>query len=661
MSQPMEHKEKPFPELKRDHIIPFSWGVRRGSINLYESFTLEGVKYSLYDTVCLRHNGQAGIGKLIRILEIDNHEKKVEVVWFFKPREIASFLGDVEPLKQELFLACGEGKGLSNVNPLEAIIGKCDMVCSSKDQRNPQPTEKELESADFLFYRTFDVGSRKVLENFPSSIAGIKVDHFFNKRSSDTLGDGSECKEPLKAESPKCDIRLGAPGCTSSTSSRQIKSSIRDRPHARDNIKRSVQFLPASPSDIGPAKKRKLLPFSGNRSDDALFNPPTTASGEEKHVKLSCIENTDLSARKSSYLETREFTGKGPVNKKHVGTGISHKFSEVRNRTDDALPNPPTTASGEEKHVKLSCIENTDLSARKSSYSEISEFTGKEPVNEQHVGTVISQKFSEVRNRTDDALPNPPTTASGEDKNVKPSFRKNTDLSTRKSSYSKTSEFTGKGPVNKQQVSMSISSKFSEVTRRPGMDASKWLKLEVWAAERLNEANDKGTLLVLENLEPSFAASEVEDIVWHVFKENVKAKMVQSTAFSSLRSGQALVIFKTKEAADNVMFELLNGCLVLGDGRPIVGRRKIIRKVGVAERFAGHLSIDRGRSYKQREEMRNAVSTSHFSQDNTIEFEMAIQWRELEEKTRIWWAALQEQQGKEIEPLMKQMKIQSPE
>lgn len=33
---------------------------------------------------------------------------------------------------------------------------------------------------------------------------------------------------------------------------------------------------------------------------------------------------------------------------------------------------------------------------------------------------------------------------------------------------------------------------------------------QVWAEERLNEANTKGTLLVLENLDPSFAASEVE-------------------------------------------------------------------------------------------------------------------------------------------------------
>lgn len=118
MSQPVEHDEKTFPETKREHVVPFSWGVRRGSINLYDSFTLEGVKYSLYDTVCLRRNDQIDIGKLIRILEIDNREKKVEVVWFFKPRDIARFLGDVKPLDRELFLACGEGRGLSNVNPL---------------------------------------------------------------------------------------------------------------------------------------------------------------------------------------------------------------------------------------------------------------------------------------------------------------------------------------------------------------------------------------------------------------------------------------------------------------------------------------------------------------------------------------------------------------
>lgn len=118
MSRPKEHNEKPLPEPEGDKNIPFSWGVRKGTINLYESFTLEGIEYFLYDTVCLRRNDQVDIGKLVKILEMENHEKKVEVVWFFRPMDIVNCLGDVKPLEGEIFIACGEGKGLSNINPL---------------------------------------------------------------------------------------------------------------------------------------------------------------------------------------------------------------------------------------------------------------------------------------------------------------------------------------------------------------------------------------------------------------------------------------------------------------------------------------------------------------------------------------------------------------
>lgn len=114
----IEHKEQPLPEPQGDANVPFSWGVRKGSINLYESFTLQGVEYFLYDIVCIRRDDQIDIGKLVKILEMENHEKKVEVVWFFRPMEIVNCLGDVKPLQGEIFLACGEGKGLSNVNPL---------------------------------------------------------------------------------------------------------------------------------------------------------------------------------------------------------------------------------------------------------------------------------------------------------------------------------------------------------------------------------------------------------------------------------------------------------------------------------------------------------------------------------------------------------------
>lgn len=38
---------------------------------------------------------------------------------------------------------------------------------------------------------------------------------------------------------------------------------------------------------------------------------------------------------------------------------------------------------------------------------------------------------------------------------------------------------------------------------------------QVWEDGRLNEANEKGTLVILENFDPSFAASEVE--VLHLY------------------------------------------------------------------------------------------------------------------------------------------------
>lgn len=120
MFQPEERKEKSLQEPRGDEEIQFSWGLRKGSITLYESFTLDGTKYSLYDCVYLWRIGQdePDIGKLVRIWETENQEKKVEVVWFFRATEIAQWLGDIKPHRREIFLACGHGKGLSNLEPL---------------------------------------------------------------------------------------------------------------------------------------------------------------------------------------------------------------------------------------------------------------------------------------------------------------------------------------------------------------------------------------------------------------------------------------------------------------------------------------------------------------------------------------------------------------
>ena len=53
-------------------------------------------------------------------------------------------------------------------------MGKCNVVCTSKDERNPHASKTELKWADYFFYRTVDVEKCVISEKFNDEIAGIK-------------------------------------------------------------------------------------------------------------------------------------------------------------------------------------------------------------------------------------------------------------------------------------------------------------------------------------------------------------------------------------------------------------------------------------------------------------------------------------------------------
>lgn len=102
----------------------FKWGNKKvgqnNKVQLYKSFTYGSVEYFLYDCVYFYQTGdfETSIGKLVRIYETSDHEKKVRVVWFLRPVDIRNFLGGYQPHWNELFLACGEGTGVTNINLL---------------------------------------------------------------------------------------------------------------------------------------------------------------------------------------------------------------------------------------------------------------------------------------------------------------------------------------------------------------------------------------------------------------------------------------------------------------------------------------------------------------------------------------------------------------
>ncbi|PHT55568.1 hypothetical protein CQW23_04054 [Capsicum baccatum] len=198
-----------------------------------------------------------------------------------------------------------------------------------------------------------------------------------------------------------------------------------------------------------------------------------------------------------------------------------------------------------------------------------------------------------------------------------------------------------------------------------GMIKEVKLVLKPWN-ERLLLAQEGETLVLLENLDPSYASAEVEqqwwrsekglpqptqrsrvrpwDIVWHALGQKVSAKMVQHNTFSNPLNGKAFVIFKSSEAAETAIFELKRRCLMLGDGRPVVARRGTIQEPMESRDFPGHLSIGKLKFQKLEEMM------------NTVEHGLAVEWRVLQEKSSLWWKALHQQQAAEIEHLRSKLK-----
>uniref|UniRef100_A0A2C9W6M1 Uncharacterized protein n=1 Tax=Manihot esculenta TaxID=3983 RepID=A0A2C9W6M1_MANES len=89
--------------------------------------------------------------------------------------------------------------------------------------------------------------------------------------------------------------------------------------------------------------------------------------------------------------------------------------------------------------------------------------------------------------------------------------------------------------------------------------------------------------------------------------------------------------------------------------RPLVGSIATLSFPGKPSTFFGHIYIDKLRLQMQRE-MKEAVSTSHCSQPNTIEYDMAMDWCLLQERTDLEWKHLYKQQGQELRKLKANLK-----
>ncbi|XP_021275884.1 protein ANTI-SILENCING 1 isoform X2 [Herrania umbratica] len=705
-------------EVDEVENLEFKWGKKRGiggrkkDVQFYESFTYDGLEYNLYDNVYLHKEGEPlpYLGKLIKIWENPDKSKKVKVLWFFQPFEISNFLVFELTHSNEVFLASGEGVGLANVNPLEAISGKCNIVCISKDSRNPKPSNEELQMADFVFYRTFDVGQYFISDKIGDKIAGIDVKFIFNQEGSGkpcsvcNLGiDNAHARENAMATNERdilCKLNSTDDQFLEDDEQEEQNPVVGEKLAANDRQENTFICKTTSPKveENSDVKVRSVKPnfFPGEKPVSVVATESSeltnindrqeNTSGEKIDLSCNVKENADLKVslvkQESTASEQIGRVGKSFVNQVKVDEKLkSTKDSgEVDERPQKKAKLDSTVKVSTDKNMNKDSSEVDEGPHKKAKLASAVKVCNDRNMNKDsgevderpHKKAKLASAVKVSSDKNTNNVLNPNHDFDGY--NSKPSvlnFTASEDKSRRAIDTLGTTGNSSKKvkvddkltkPTNSKQSKecpawppkggIKTGDKAVGVTRRPDSDRSKWFAELPWE-ERMQDAHEHGRLVLFQNLDPCCTSAEVEDIVWSVFKETCRAKMAQRTAYSSTHSAQALAIFKTSEVAEWVVTKLDEGCLLLPNRRPLVASMANPCFPRKQSTFVGHLILDK---LKPQREMKEAVSTSHSSQPNTLEYDMAMEWCLLVERSDQFWKRLYKRQGEELEKLKAKFK-----
>lgn len=635
----------------------FRWGVKRGAgakgkeIQFYDSFTYEGVEYARYDCVYLHKEGEPDpyIGKILKMWDDrKDKKKKMKVLWFFRPIEIRNWVEvDSSSANKEIFLAAGEGKGVFNINVLEVIVGKCKVLCTSKDARNPQPTAEDLDDADYFFYRSFDVGKYTVSENF----GDMEVEFIFNKQDWINKSIPSLNKQLNGANKVLTDKYMANGSPLLEERDREGKVISKDELNKSDVENKEMLSrlpvkeggVPETPKEDGVLESPKEDGMENSKGEKVRKAPQLkmeksdTPMGEVKKDQTEELEKEEVAKTEMPSKVTVEEDSAKESAGLELGTGGKRK-SEVPSKSKEDSTKESVRSeggTGERKVVKR------DSSREEKKPIKRARYTVDSDEEEDGVTGFQREGLEDVLKRKADAKKE----VSGTEKKLVKKAKVEDNAAKASEGLTKTRpQLTD---VNKQKKH---GREIFEITKKPEVESNRWFKGLPWD-ERLRKGYEQKAVIRLQNFDPSYTSSEIEDIMWHIFEERCTAKVIPRTAFSNPKCGEAFVIFRTKEAADMAVKKLDEAFLMLPDGRPLVATKAAPAAPG-KPKFAGHICIEKHKLQLHRshqaDDIRKAVSTSHCSQPNTIEYEMAMEWRLLQEKSECWWKELYEQENLEL-------------
>uniref|UniRef100_A0A7N0UU16 RRM domain-containing protein n=1 Tax=Kalanchoe fedtschenkoi TaxID=63787 RepID=A0A7N0UU16_KALFE len=509
--------------------LQFKWGKKRGvggkkkGAQFYGSFTYDGVEYKLYDCIYMWKDDEPEpfVGKIIKIWE-DKTKK-------------------------------------------EAIAGKCNVICISKDDRNPQPTEDELQRADYVFYRIFDVKQLTVSETIPDTILGIDIKYIYNQR---------EGQQPTVTTTFGTKNLVSNDICTGRTENGNRINSPKPSEDKSNTVQKVDAVINSHLQDKDDDDKVNSRPFKKPKLESCMSLPKE----KDKYGPNVCSD--------------------GPSSPKSIG----HKKADViLNISNGIVSKAPKVGT----HVFADEMKGKSKLARELNGMDV--VLPKERQLNEEIRTLANGKMPKDSDQT----------------------------------------------LSKQKKP---SSQVMDLTRRREADKNRWFKQLPWE-EKMENALRQGALVLLENLDPSYTSSDVEDIIWLALKETSTAKIVYRATDCSPLSGQAFAVFKTKEIAEKVVTKLEQECLMLSDGRPLIASFGNPCFPG-KETLVGHFGIDKLKVQNTREK-KEAVSTSHCSQPNSIEYEFAIEWSLLQERSKWQLRNLHKQQAADVKKIMAELKTKS--
>ncbi|KAI5067327.1 hypothetical protein GOP47_0017855 [Adiantum capillus-veneris] len=514
----------------------------------------EGVEYRLYDIVKIfdKEFAVPHIGKILKMWEErSSGTRKALVCWFLWHKEVKPHDAD-NP--KELFLAFGEGKGVTNELKMDSIVGKCKVVCISSDPRNKEPSVSDVENADFVYSHAYDVDLK---HTFPVKVVADKLgpDAIFNTEEW--------LLAVTKIEGKTNEFK----------SKKSIKSSLLEsKKRPRDaEVASKLQKKKIDKQDELTTQKKKVKVSDGKAPIAKENAREGSVSKQEEMVqsKRQLLKSEELSRlRKAQIADVKvpALTDGAVLDKASSPRELAPDMHDIMEQTDSLINDIVRQVNDETVLGEKSKGEDSkELESRAGNVSKVERTPEEGREAADHEGDI----------------------ADGDKVESKKALAE--------------SDFSWQEDLNKGSMFKLLKKTKSSLTMEPEkrtasaveplkqFEKRKIFRELPWE-ESLQRGIPQGRVLHLHNIDPLVTSADMREMLKSAFQGLSDARILPQEA--SCPSGQAIAIFESRLLAESALEAIEKNCLVMADKKwPVIASR--VKESLNQARFPGHLALEK--------------------------------------------------------------------